>query len=97
VLGDIGHRRARALLAVLAQGGLPGVAIEGDATDGGMMPALLRAITAKPTLRDRACHTKPVQPAESVRTWTGRRADLDRSTHEAGVVTESVADGDLGG
>src|SRR4051812_17013513 len=37
------------------------------------MHALLRAITAKPTLRDRACHTNPVQPAESVRTWTGRR------------------------
>src|SRR4051794_59737 len=30
-------------------------------------------------MRDRACHTKPVQPAESVRTWTGRRTRLASS------------------
>jgi hypothetical protein len=89
VLGDLGHRRPRALLAVLAQGWLPGVAVEGDATDGRMNACITAGNHGE------AHVAGPGVPHEASAAG-GVGAHLDRPAHQAGVFTGAVAGGDLG-
>ena len=89
MVGDLGHRRPRALLAVLAEGGLPAVFVEGDPADRRMDAGIAAGHDGEADVAG------PGVPHE-VGAPGGVGAHLDRAAHQRRVVAATVTDSDFG-